>query len=86
MTHTMEVNQIARAISLALNLNTHLTEAIAIGHDLGHTPFGHQGERTLDAILKNRIPIIPGDFSQNPFGGFKHNFQGLRVLQKLEER
>ena len=86
MTHTMEVNQIARAISLALNLNTHLTEAIAIGHDLGHTPFGHQGERTLDAILKNKISIIPGDFKQNPFGGFKHNFQGIRVLQQLEER
>lgn len=77
-----------RAIADCLNLNVELTEAIALAHDLGHTPFGHQGERTLDDILKNKIPIIkhfPSDTEKNPFGGFKHNFQGLRVVCLLEE-
>lgn len=86
MTHTLEVAQIARAIAISLKVNVQLTEAIALAHDLGHTPFGHQGERTLDKILKNKIEIIKGDFSNNPFGGFKHNFQGLRVVNYLEEK
>ena len=55
MTHSLEVNQIAKAIAYALGLNLDLTEAIALGHDLGHTPFGHQGERTLDDILSGKI-------------------------------
>lgn len=70
LTHTLEVAQIARTISKALRLNEDLTEAIALGHDLGHTPFGHAGEQMLDKI--------------HP-GGFKHNEQSLRVVDLLEE-
>ena len=69
LTHTLEVSQIARTISRALRLNEDLTEAISMGHDLGHTPFGHSGEDVLDALLP---------------GGFEHNEQSLRVVEKLE--
>ena len=69
LTHTLEVSQIARTISRALRLNEDLTEAIALGHDLGHTPFGHSGEDVLNALLPN---------------GFEHNEQSLRVVEKLE--
>lgn len=93
MTHTLEVNQIAKAIAYALGLNLDLTEAVALGHDLGHTPFGHQGERTLQAILSGELSCIkfPADKDNKEkrlgcFGGFKHNYQGLRVLNKLEEK
>lgn len=70
LTHTLEVSQIARTIARALRLNEDLTEAVALGHDLGHTPFGHAGER----ILNNIHP-----------GGFKHNEQSLRVINLLED-
>jgi len=70
LTHTLEVSQIARSISRALNLNEDLTEAIALGHDLGHTPFGHIGEEVLNDI--------------SPFG-FRHNEQSLRVVDFLEK-
>lgn len=76
MTHTMIVCQIARSICNALNANQSLTEAIAIGHDLGHTPFGHIGERTLNEIILEKEPNV---------GGFKHNYQGIRVVSKLEK-
>jgi dGTPase len=69
LTHTLEVSQIARTIARALRLNEDLTEAIALGHDLGHTPFGHAGEETLNLILP---------------GGFSHYAQSLRVVEKLE--
>jgi len=69
LTHTLEVSQIARTISRALNLNEDLTEAIALGHDLGHTPFGHIGEQILDELCPE---------------GFKHNEQSLRVIDLLE--
>jgi len=69
LTHTLEVAQIARTIARALKLNEDLTEAIAMGHDLGHTPFGHAGEAALDA--------------KHP-GGFRHNVQSLRVCDVLE--
>lgn len=69
LTHTLEVAQIARTIARALRLNEDLTEAIALGHDLGHTPFGHAGEAVLNDI--------------HP-GGFKHNEQSLRVVDVLE--
>jgi dGTPase len=69
LTHTLEVSQIARTISRALRLNEDLTEAIALGHDLGHTPFGHDGEREL-----NRL------FSE----GFRHNRQSVRVVDVIE--
>lgn len=69
LTHTLEVSQIARTIARGLCLNEDLTEAIALGHDLGHTPFGHIGERVLNEICP---------------GGFKHNEQSLRVVDVLE--
>lgn len=69
LTHTLEVSQIARTISRALGLNEDLTEAIAMGHDLGHTPFGHMGEAVLNEI--------------HP-GGFRHNIQSLRVVDVIE--
>ena len=90
MTHSLEVNQIAKAISYALKLNIDLTEAIALGHDIGHTPFGHQGERTLDDILSGKINVgIEADedmFKNRCFGGFKHNYQSAKVLTKIEEK
>ena len=87
MTHTLEVAQISRAIATGLNLNVELTEAIALAHDLGHTPFGHQGERSLDDILKGKKDIIKySPEEKNPFGGFKHSFQGLRVANYLEDK
>ncbi len=73
LTHTLEVAQIARTIAYALGLNTDLTEAIALAHDLGHTPFGHSGEDALNELLAQT-------------GGFNHNLQGLRVVDILEER
>lgn len=76
MTHTMIVCQIARSICNALNANQALTEVIAIGHDLGHTPFGHIGERTLNEIILKKDPNV---------GGFKHNYHGIRVVSKLEK-
>ena len=69
LTHTLEVSQIARSIARCLCLNEDLTEAIALGHDLGHTPFGHSGERGLNKIC--------------PYG-FRHNLQSLRVVDVLE--
>jgi len=69
LTHTLEVSQIARTISRALNLNEDLTEAIALGHDLGHTPFGHVGEEVLNELYPK---------------GFRHNEQSLRVVDTLE--
>ncbi len=71
LTHTIEVSQIARSIARALRLNEDLAEAIALGHDLGHTPFGHCGERALNEVFSR---------------GFKHNEQSLRVVDVLETR
>ena len=71
LTHTLEVARIGRTIARGLRLNEDLAEAIALGHDLGHTPFGHAGEHALDEILQEA-------------GGFKHNQQSLRVVEKLE--
>ena len=86
MTHSQAVAQIARGIATELNLNLNLTEAIALGHDLGHTPFGHQGERTLNDILHNKIPIIKNaDLFNDHFGGFKHNYQSIRIASILED-
>jgi dGTPase len=73
LTHSLEVAQLARGIARTLNLHEDLTEAIALAHDLGHTPFGHAGQDALNACMKN-------------FGGFEHNLQSLRVVDKLEQR
>lgn len=90
MTHSLEVNQIAKAIAYALKLNLDLTEAIALGHDLGHTPFGHQGERTLDEILCGKIDVginaTRAMFEKGCYGGFKHNYQSARILTEIEEK
>jgi dGTPase len=73
LTHTMEAAQVTRTLARALALNEDLAEAIALAHDLGHTPFGHAGERTLDRLMA-------------PYGGFEHNAQSLRIVDLLEER
>src|SRR6056297_1805134 len=71
LTHSIEVAQVARTISGALGLNAELTEAVALAHDLGHTPFGHAGEDTLAALMA-------------PYGGFDHNAQAMRIVTLLE--
>jgi dGTPase len=73
LTHTLEVAQISRSIARVLRLNEDLVEAIALSHDLGHSPFGHAGEEALDGLLKE-------------WGGFNHNLQSLRVVDHLERR
>jgi len=73
LTHSIEVAQIARSMARALRLNEDLTEAIALAHDLGHTPFGHAGQEALNACMKE-------------YGGFEHNLQSLRVVDELEEK
>ncbi|MEW6354571.1 MAG: deoxyguanosinetriphosphate triphosphohydrolase, partial [Pseudomonadota bacterium] len=73
LTHSLEVAQIARSIARTLALNEDLTEAIALAHDLGHTPFGHAGQDALNHCLRDH-------------GGFEHNLQSLRVVDTLEER
>lgn len=89
LTHTLEVAQISRTIAKALNLNEELTEAIALGHDIGHTPFGHVGERMLNSIMNGCYKIrdfnIPNGIL-NGMRGFKHNWQSIRVATELEGR
>jgi len=73
LTHTIEVQQIARTIARAMKLNEDLTEAVSLAHDIGHTPFGHAGEEILHKLMEDK-------------GGFEHNRQGLRVVDVLEEK
>jgi dGTPase len=73
LTHSLEVAQIGRGIARRLRLNEDLVEALALAHDLGHTPFGHTGEDVLNRLME-------------PFGGFEHNRQSLRIVERLEER
>src|SRR3990172_873538 len=73
LTHSLEVAQIGKAIARRLRLNEELTEAMALAHDLGHTPFGHTGEDVLNRLMEG-------------YGGFEHNLQSLRVVDELEER
>src|SRR6187431_846637 len=73
LTHSLEVAQLARSIARALKLNEDLVEAIALAHDLGHTPFGHAGQDALDECMREH-------------GGFEHNLQSLRVVDTLEHR
>jgi dGTPase len=87
LTHTIEVSQIARTIARALRLNEDLAEAIAMGHDLGHTPFGHSGEKVLDRIMSGVDDADCLDIKlMKSAGGFKHNYQSLRVVDSLEKR
>ncbi len=73
MTHSLEVAQLGRSIARSLQLNEDLVEAIALAHDLGHTPFGHAGQDALNECMVN-------------YAGFEHNLQSLRVVDQLEER
>ena len=73
LTHSLEVSQVGRTVAVALNLNEPLIEAICLAHDLGHTPFGHAGQDTLNACMRD-------------FGGFEHNLQSLRVVDELEDK
>ncbi len=73
LTHSLEVSQIGRSVAFALRLNEPLTEAICLAHDLGHTPFGHAGQDTLNACMRD-------------YGGFEHNLQSLRVVDELEAK
>ncbi|WP_010294489.1 deoxyguanosinetriphosphate triphosphohydrolase family protein [Clostridium senegalense] len=84
LTHTLEVAQIARKIARNLNLNEALAEAIALGHDIGHTPFGHQGERTLDDLMIGKDTLSNRIYPSINYGGFKHNFHSLKILDELE--
>jgi len=87
LTHTLEVGQLSRTVARSLGLNEDLVEAIAMGHDLGHTAFGHTGETVLDEILhgRDRQPILPETVVAEA-GAFKHNYQSLRVVDLLERR
>ncbi|MFW2405710.1 MAG: deoxyguanosinetriphosphate triphosphohydrolase, partial [Gammaproteobacteria bacterium] len=73
LTHSLEVAQIGRTVARCLGLNEQLVEAICLAHDLGHTPFGHAGQDALNRAMQ-------------PYGGFEHNLQSLRVVDELEER
>jgi dGTPase len=73
LTHSLEVAQVARSVALALNLNESLVEAISLAHDLGHTPFGHAGQDSLNSRMRD-------------YGGFEHNLQSLRVVDQLEAK
>src|SRR5207247_1251822 len=73
LTHTIEVASIARTLARTLRLNEDLAEAIALAHDLGHPPFGHPGEATLNRLMKEH-------------GGFEHNQQSLRIVEELEQK
>lgn len=97
LTHTLEVAQIARTVALALGLDCDLTEAIALGHDMGHTPFGHAGEQMLHEIMvpgstvniktspMNDPSLLSSDQRDIKQFGFKHNIQSLRVAATIEQ-
>ncbi|MFQ5638811.1 MAG: dGTP triphosphohydrolase [bacterium] len=85
ITHTLEVSQLSRTMGRALGLNEDLTEAIALGHDIGHTPFGHLGEVILNEIMTGKKPL-DGQNAIQSAGGFKHNYQSLRIVDFLEKK
>jgi len=96
LTHTLEVAQISRIMARALGLNEDLVEAIALGHDLGHTPFGHLGETVLNDILQGGDQLeglfdgpalsLKSSAGKAGFGGFKHNYQSLRIVDVIEQK
>ncbi|AEH60795.1 deoxyguanosinetriphosphate triphosphohydrolase [Methanosalsum zhilinae DSM 4017] len=83
LTHTLEVTQISRSLARYLDANEDLVEAIALGHDIGHAPFGHQGERVLDEVMSGTDKLGLIRYPLN-FGGFKHNYNCLRVLDVVQ--
>jgi dGTPase len=85
LTHTSEAAQIARTIAQALGANADLAEAITLAHDLGHSPFGHSGEVTLDRLMRARAGLDPADPALRG-QGFNHTLQSLRVVEELEQR
>ncbi len=85
LTHTVEVVQVSKTICKAMGLNEDLAEAIALGHDIGHPPFGHTGECVLDRIL-NGEDDVEGTLERRDVGGFKHNYQSLRVVDIIEKK
>jgi dGTPase len=85
LTHTFEAAQIARTIARALRVNSELVEAITLAHDLGHSPFGHSGEVTLDELMRERLGMDLRD-PATVGRGFNHTLQSLRVVEKLEKR
>jgi dGTPase len=85
ITHTLEVSQLARTMARSLGVNEDLAEAIALGHDLGHTPFGHIGEVVLHEIMSG-ADSLEGALRHQDAGGYKHNYQSLRVVDILEKK
>jgi dGTPase len=85
LTHTQEAAQIARTVARALGVNEDLSEAITLAHDLGHSPFGHSGEVTLDSLMLVRMGLDP-TAAENRGLGFNHTVQSLRIVETLEER
>ncbi|HOT98408.1 MAG TPA: dNTP triphosphohydrolase [bacterium] len=85
ITHTLEVSQLARTMARGLGVNEDLAEAIALGHDLGHTPFGHIGEVVLHGIMSGE-DSLEGTLAPQDAGGYKHNYQSLRVVDILEKK
>ena len=87
LTHTLEVTQVARTVARTLGLNEDLAEACALAHDVGHTPFGHSGEKALGRVLAGEDPALPLSRSlAAKVGAFKHNYQSVRVVDVLEKR
>lgn len=86
LTHTLEVSQIARSLARYLSVDEDLVEAIALGHDIGHTPFGHEGERMLDDIMSGEDTLGMDDIIELNHGGFKHNFNSVKILDVTQPK
>lgn len=86
LTHTLEVSQIARSLARYLSVDEDLVEAIALGHDIGHTPFGHEGERSLDYIMSGKDTLGMDKIIALNHGGFKHNYNSVRILDVTQPK
>ena len=86
LTHSLEVAQISKSICRNLGLNENLSMSIALGHDIGHAPFGHSGERVLDDIMRGNDDLGGKLNFLIDYGGFKHNFNGLKIVEIVEKR
>lgn len=85
LTHTLEVCQISRSLARYLDANEDLAEAIALGHDIGHAPFGHQGERVLDEVMSGEDNLGLIKYPLN-LGGFNHNYNSIRILDVVQSK